>query len=203
MRPVGPEPSGVYWRRRLAILAAVLVVLLLVWFLFFRSSGSGAAAPSGSPSPSPTSSKSASPTSKPTSASPSPTSTPSCKGSDIGVTVSTDKKSYPVGSPVELTLTITNEGGATCTRDVGAKANTLLVLQDGEQVWSSDDCNPGGAANVVAMKPGDVYEVNLTWEGAVTKGSCPSNPPLAEAGDYEAQGKNIDVKSDTVPFTLT
>mgnify|MGYP003375482133 CR=1 FL=1 len=122
---------------------------------------------------------------------------------DIGVTVSTDKKSYPVGSSVELTLTITNEGGATCTRDVGAKANTLLVLQDGEQVWNSDDCNPGGAANIVAMKPGDVYEVNLTWEGAVTKGSCPSNPPLAEAGDYEAQGKNIDVKSDTVPFTLT
>jgi hypothetical protein len=119
------------------------------------------------------------------------------------VKASTDKPSYPVGSSVKITMRITNAGDVPCRRDVGAKANTVLVASGGQPVWSSDDCNPGGAANVVTMKPGETYEVSITWNGAVTEGSCPSNPAGAKAGRYDAVGKNGDSRSSASPFTLT
>jgi hypothetical protein len=176
----------------------------MVWFLFFRNRGSGSAAPAPSSSPTVTASPTASPTTSP-SQSPKPTSTAvkACADSAIGVAVATDKKTYPVGSPVKLTLTISNKGDVACIRDVGAKANTLLITSGGEAVWSSDDCNPGGNANEVTMKPGDVYEVKLTWEGAVTQGSCPATPAQAAAGAYDTEGRNGDVTSSQVRFSLT
>jgi hypothetical protein len=100
-------------------------------------------------------------------------------------------------------MRITNAGSASCRRDVGAKANTVLVTSGGQPVWSSDDCNPGGAPNVVTMKPGEAYEVIVTWNGAVTQGSCPANPVAAHAGSYDAVGKNGDLRSSPSTFALT
>ncbi len=47
LNPVGPEPSGTYWRRRAALLAGALVALLLLWTIASAAFGSD-----GSPDPS-------------------------------------------------------------------------------------------------------------------------------------------------------
>ena len=208
LRPVGPEPPSVYWRRRLLVIGALLLVLLLFWLLFLRGGGSGSATPSGSASPTATSSPAASTSpAQTTSTSPSPTATETgvaaCKDDAIAVKASTDAATYPAGSDVKMTLTITNTGKVACTRDVGSKANELVITSGGYAVWSSDDCNPGGNSNVVTMKPKDVYASTVTWDGTVTEGKCRTNAPEAKPGSYDLVGRNGEVKSESTRFALT
>ena len=204
LSPVGPEPSGVYWRRRVALLLVLVLVLGAFWFLFFRGSGSsgGAAAPTSSPKPTSSESTSESPSGS-SSASGSPTGTPACEDSSIGVSISLDLASVKSGAPLTLTEGIKNTGKTACRRDIGAKANTIVITSGGYPVWSSDDCSPGGEPNIVVMKPGDSYEVTVTWKGEVTEGTCPKVPPLAKAGSYDAEGRNGEVASKSKTFVVT
>ena len=199
LNPIGPEPAGVYWRRRLLVLGVVVLVLLAFWFFFLRGRGSSSsAAPQPTPTVAPTGT--ATPTST---ASPTDSSTPACADSAITVSIKVNGGSFPVGSPVTLTEGIKNSGDTACKRDIGAKANTVIITSGGYPVWSSDDCSPGGASNVVTMKPGDEYQVTVTWKGELTEGKCPSNPPQAQAGSYDAKGRNGKVDSKQVTFALT
>lgn len=205
LSPVGPEPTGVYWRRRLTLLLVFLVVLAAVWFLFFRGGGGeGAASSTASPKPPPTSTASSSEgPSGSASESASPTGTPVCDDTSIGVSITLDLASVKAGDPLALTEGIQNIGKTACRRDIGAKANTIVITSGGYPVWSSDDCSPGGEPNIVVMKPGDSYEVSVTWEGEVTEGSCPKVPPLAKAGTYDAEGLNGGVSSKSKSFVVT
>ena len=201
LNPIGPEPSGVYWRRRLLVLGVVLLVLLAFWFFLLRGRGSSST-PSASPTPSPTAAPTG--TANPTStASPTSGTVPACADSAITVSIKVDGQSFPVGNPVTLTEGIKNSGDTACKRDIGAKANTVIITSGGYPVWSSDDCSPGGGSNVVTMKPGDEYQVTVTWKGELTEGKCPSNPPQAQAGSYDAKGRNGKVDSKQVTFALT
>jgi len=202
MSPVGPEQPGVYWRRRLMVLAAVLLLLIAFWFLFLRGRGSSSATPT--PAPTNSSSATSDPTSSPSgSSSPTDSKVPACSDADIAVTIALDGTSFPSGSPVTLTQGIKNNGTEACRRDIGAKANTILITSGGYPVWSSDDCSPGGDSNIVTMKPGDTYQVTVKWKGDVTEGTCPKNPAMAKAGGYDAQGKNGKVVSKTKAFEIT
>lgn len=209
--PVGPEPPSTYWLRRGIVLVVILGILALVWFVFFRGGGSESAAPqpSGSPSPTVTApTTSPSPTGSTTAtttatASPTSTEVTDCKDSVIEVEASTDDSSYPVGSTPRLTLKVTNGGNVSCLRDVGPAANELAITSGGVDVWSSDDCNPSDATDVVTLKPGQSFSTSITWDGLISEPGCPSGQPAAEAGGYDLVGRNGDVESDEVAFTLT
>ncbi len=216
---MGPEPVGVYWRRRGLALGALLLVLILIWALFLRggdeprvrpvdTTTSPSASPSGdegSVSPQPSGSATT------TSAGDSPTPTSgssdaqpaSCPDSAISVTATTDSATYAAGSTPRLTMVITNSGTDACTRDVGPAANTVAITSGGVPVWSSDDCSPGGKNSVVTLQPGSTAQVTVTWPGRLTQGSCPSDPPLAKTGTYDLTGRNGDVTSKKTAFTLT
>ena len=200
LTPVGPEHSGVYWRRRLMVLGAILLVLFAFWFFLLRNRGSSSDA-QPTPSVSPTSTATPDPTS--TGQATSAVAAPDCADSDITVSIKVAPKSVAAGEPVKLVQGIKNSGSVACRRDIGAKANTVIITSGGYPVWSSDDCSPGGPSNIVVMKPGDEYQVTVTWKGQLTEGKCPSNPPTVQAGGYDAAGKNGNVKSATTPFAVT
>ncbi len=216
LHPRGPLPPGVYWVRRLLALLVVVALLLGVRWVYqrtFGSSGSSDASPTtsptSSPSTSPTKSPSASPTSaSPTtspsgSASPSTTAVPLCADSAIAVTASTDAASYPVGSTPRLRMRIQNTSSKPCRRDIGAGQNELVITSGSTRVWSSDDCNPGGAAQVQTIQPGQSYSVTVTWLGKLSKKGCPADLPEAQAGSYKLTGRNGTVTSKPATFALT
>jgi len=194
----------------------VLVVLLLGvrWLLTGRGGdGTPVASPSGSTSPSATPATSSA-SAKPTSASPKPSATsasakPSstavtaCTKSQLAVTASTDAASYPTGSTPRLRMKIENTSSKACTRDIGAPQNELLITSGTARVWSSDDCNPGGTAQVVTMAPGQSYSVSVTWLGHLSQKGCPANQPIAGKGTYKLTGRNGDVTSAPATFALT
>jgi hypothetical protein len=212
MHPVGPQSPGTYWLRRLLVLAVVVALLLgLRWFLTGRDSDpagepSAGASPSASPTATPTETQSSSPSATPsTTASASATAAPDgqCADSAITVTASTDAASYTVGSTPRLRMRIENTSDAACKRDVGAAQNELVITSGSTQVWSSDDCNPGGDPNVVTLDPGQSYSVSVTWLGRLSQKGCPADQPLAEAGTYKLTGRNGEVTSEPAVFALT
>ena len=189
--PVGPEPAGVYWIRRGAVLVIVLTVLIAGWWLIAGRSDSVPAATttevveSAAPEPS------------------GPAAPTECSDSSIVVTASADARSYRVGArnPV-LTLTITNVGPVACLRDVGPRVNELEIKSGGYHIWSSDDCNASKKSKVMTLEPNEPVASSIEWNGRTSEKGCPNKGDKAKPGTYEVIGINGDVQSDGSRFSL-
>lgn len=222
-QPVGPLPPGVYWLRRLLALAVVVLVLLAGRWVWSAAAGdSGAARPSASPSvsgsprasspapsasPTATASRSASPSSsasRSSTARPSPTTTesPLCAAADLRVAVSTDSSSYGPGEKPRFTLTVTNQGRGTCRRDVGRRALELQVTSGSTRIWSSDDCSTGGSVRLLALDRNETFRTTVVWDRTQSSRGCPTPRPAVPAGTYQVVGRDLDLRSGPVTFTL-
>jgi hypothetical protein len=100
-------------------------------------------------------------------------------------------------------MRIENTSAKACTRDIGAPQNELVITSGTTRVWSSDDCNPGGTAQVVTMTPGQSYSVSVTWLGHLSQKGCPANQPTAGKGTYKLTARNGGVTSAPATFALT
>jgi len=192
--PIGPEPAGVYWVRRIAVVVIVVTVVVVGWWAI---AGRGESAPaadvvevSESASPEATEPVSTVPT--------------ECPDSDIVVEARTDAKSYriPSARPV-LTLVITNVGPNACIRDVGPRFNELEIKSGGYHVWSSDDCNASKKSKVLTLEPNVPVASQIEWNLRESMKGCPSKGDRAKPGRYEVIGRNGDVLSDGYKFALT
>lgn len=216
INPVGPQPPAVYWRRRLLVALGIVVVLILLFVLFGGGSdGDGQTpvaaptSPSASPTPSSTTSPSATSSSTITpSASPSATAPadlanlPDCADSDIQVTSTVDKTTFPVGTPIKFTMTVTNTSDQTCKRNVGPKVNTISVTSGGVHVWSSDDCSPAGGDQIVAIPASQAYGITATWDQKLTDAGCPRDLGSAKAGSYDVESQNNGLASSATNFLI-
>lgn len=219
--PVGPEPPSVYWKRRAIVVGAVLLVLIGL-IMLWPSGGSSNTSAASSPSPRPSASGGPSPAASPKSsgsAAPSPTSSvtasasasavPSttavtdCKDSEISVATAVDTEAPKAGSEVTFTMTIANNSGAPCKRDVGAAVNRIEVTSGGYHVWASDDCSPGGPNQVETIPAGQAFAVQAVWPGTVTQTGCPTPQQKSQPGTYAVTGTNGDVTGTSTMFSLT
>jgi hypothetical protein len=218
--PVGPEEPSTYWRRRAAVVVGLLVALWLAWWLVQTAFGSGDEPAVAEPSASPSFGLSLSPSADPT-ASPAPTASaqpepsasdaasasPSataaqCADSDLSVVVAPASTSLAVGEGTSLTMTVTNDGNAACSRDVGPGANEIRVTSGSVLVWSSDFCNPSDTKRQEVLQPGGEFTTSVTWPGTITQKSCPSDQPLAQPGTYRTIARNGSIESEPVTFTI-
>ncbi len=211
MKPVGPEPPAVYWRRRAVVAVAVLLAVILLVILWpsggdptpTAAEGDPTATASASPSASETA---ASPTASPSasaSASPSSTQVSECSDSDLNIETKVDTADPKVGQPVSVSMTISNISEAPCTRDVGPVVNEFLITSGGYRVWSSDDCNPGGPSQVETIPAGQAFMVQAAWPAIVTSPGCPSPQQPAQAGSYNVAGANGSAIGTSASFALS
>ena len=201
MRPNGPEPSSVYWVRRLAILVVLLTVAVGAWWLLGAVTGGSSTSTS---EPAPTATLADVPDAA-ASAQPTVAAEPvACPDSVIAVEATTDASTYKVGNSPRLTLSITNTGTVACNRDVGPKANELEITSGGYHVWSSDDCNASNKSVVSLLEAGETVASSITWNGRLSQKGCPDGKGAkAKAGRYDVQARNGKVKSDPTPFALS
>ena len=209
LRPVGPQPARVYWVRRLLVAVVVVGLLAVVWAWWGgRSSGDEVVAePKPSDSAPPTSSGAASPTARADpSAAPSDSGSPAskeCADSEIAVTVRTDRPTYTPEQNPNFAIIVTNTGTRSCERNVGQDALELAVqTAQGDAVWSSDDCSPGGDPDVRTLAPGEAVDEVVNWPRRTSEPGCPSPPGTAKPGQYQLIGRAGTASSTPVDFTL-
>lgn len=112
-------------------------------------------------------------------------------------------KSYPAGVQPRLAMSVRNAGTTVCSRDVGQAALELrITTKSGSAVWSSDDCAPGGAHDVITLQPNQVFRTAVVWSRTTSKTGCPSGQPQAPSGSYLLYGRNLTITSTGAAFDL-
>jgi hypothetical protein len=165
--PVGPQPSRVYWRRRLAVLVGVLVVILIIVLIVIRPGGKPAATPSNTPT------------------TPATAAVTACPDKDVEVDAVTDALSYPAGTDPMLSFTIQNNGTKACTFKVGTDVQKYVITSGTETIWSSTDCQSGAKPLVTTLKPGTpVQSTPFAWDRVRSSTTTCSvkNPKQVTAG---------------------
>jgi hypothetical protein len=211
-RPVGPEPAQTYWLRRAVLAAAVLLVVLLLLQLF---GGSGdddrlaqqpdvAASATPGPGPTPDQTASADPgaTPDPSASATASASAAPCADEALSVEAAATEDSYAVGDQPRLELRITNTGPTPCSHDVGQAAVELQVVSGADRIWSSDDCAPGGDADVTVLQPRAVETSTVTWPGTRSLPGCQGDDEPAEAGTYRVVGRVGELLEEGGSFVL-
>jgi hypothetical protein len=211
---VGPLPSAVYWRRR-AVIAGILILLLIT--LVYSCSDASAQRKTGGQGAAPRASQPASPSSpRPTASESAPVFTPSdsispaadnpapatsesasasapatgpCTDEEMAVSAVPEATSVARGNFVKLTLKIKNTSNRTCTRDVGADAQELYLVDSAKgKVWSSDACDAIHGNDVRTFRPAIEAEFFVFWDGKATNSGC-ANRPFPAAGRYQLVGR--------------
>jgi hypothetical protein len=161
--PVGPQPSKVYWRRRLILGIGLLAVILVVVLIIVRPGASD-----GAPAP-------ASTTGAPKATTPPATSIPTssasasgaaCDKANVRVEAVTDKATYAAGELPQLSVAITNTGSAACKIDAGTAQQLFTITSGSEVYWKSTDCQTDKVDAEVLLQPGKTIssQTPITWD---------------------------------------
>ena len=144
--PVGPQPSKVYWRRRVLVLVGLIAVVAIIVLIIVRP---GSSSNVGNPTTPTASSNAPAATTPPVEASepqnvdaaaPADGETPACDAASIQVTPVTDADTYAAGVNPQLSLSVTNTGGTACSINVGTGQQVYKITSGEEQYWISTDC---------------------------------------------------------------
>lgn len=194
-----PSP-GVYRRRRLVVLLALIAIIAVVVWLFVAQPWSSAAQPDADPKPTRTSSSSPSPsptTPAPTDSSapdaeattdpgPLETAPPTCTRGDVAVEALTDQDEYASGQNPQLSIRLTNTSDASCTINVGTTTQSFAITSGSDTWWRSTDCQTEPSDMIVTLEAGQTVESStpLTWDRTRSSVStCDSQSrPAAGAG---------------------
>jgi hypothetical protein len=218
LRPAGPLPAGVYWRRRLVVFAATVLVVVLAMVVTSTGNRAGASAtraPGGTghrPAVAASPSAGAEPVGTPAATSPAsrhpaagpprrPAAVPRCGRGDLSLTATTDRRSYTAGALPRFVLAVRDSGGRRCRADLASPARSFLVLSGSDRIWSSADCETAGHA-VVALRPGQRLRFVATWPRSRSRPGCQPRPAVARPGTYRVTGYVGDLASAEAVFTL-
>jgi hypothetical protein len=214
LRPVGPLPAAVYWRRRITVLVVLLALLggggWLGWTLWTGRADASAGDPttqsartteipalervvpsaSGIRTPTPPSGSVVVETPVP----PAPVPGSPCTDEMIGVTVRAPA-SAPVGSKPTFELLVENVSPVPCQRALDKELQELVLLDSaGTRLWGSNDCFPEASDDVRTLAPGEVVAFPVVWGGLSSEPTCtaPRVPPVP--GSYLLRAR-LDTKT--------
>jgi hypothetical protein len=177
--PVGPQPSRVYWRRRLVVGLGLLAVILIVVLIIVKP-GSGAPAPT----PKPSTSGSANPTSTSTN----PADAVACDPTKVTVEGGTDATSYDAGVNPVLTFTLKSLMTVPCSLAVGTDSQEFKVTSGDELIWDSKDCQTDPVAATTVLLPGvPKAGSSVTWDrtrSSTDTCNTARDPVIAEGASY-------------------
>jgi len=124
-----------------------------------------------------------------------------CQDSALRLTVRTVASVYRVGEMPVIELTVANVSATTCTRDLGAALQEVLLYAGTTRLWSSNDCYPGGTRDEQALLPREHATFSVTWSGLSSKPRCAGTRTRVASGRYRLLGRIGTLRS--APATLT
>jgi hypothetical protein len=192
-------PAEIYWRRRLLLLA---LLLLVAWLgVHFWPDGSderpvSASAPTTAPSPTPK----PAPTDGTTTVALS-SGTQACDPEAIRInpSVPADQTTRDV---VDIELTISSTSKKACT--FTAKSSDLLVVISAGKtaIWDSTVCKTSLLTEAVKLSPGWSTVVPVEWSGRGSGPACSKKEGWATPGRYKIQIGTLGGEPGKTTFTL-
>jgi hypothetical protein len=101
-----------------------------------------------------------------------------------------------------MLLKVKNISARSCSRDLGADAQELYLLEGSTKVWSSDACDAPRGTLVRTLAPGSEQVFQRQWDGKATSGGCDARA-LPPAGQYQLVARLGDKTSAPVTFTIS
>ncbi|MEV7973474.1 hypothetical protein [Cellulomonas sp. NPDC089187] len=189
LRPTGPEPASVYWRRRLVVLAALVLVIVLIVVVVKALTGGGdePQTPMAEPSPSQSAAASTEPV--------------TCDPASLTVELSADAATYPEGAQPVFTATMTNAGATPCLLDAGDDQRQIVVTSGSDRIWASTDCATGDPLQLL-LAPEQADQRQTQWDRSRSDEACSAGLPATQPGTYQAVLTLNGVSTDPVVFTL-
>ena len=200
--PVGPQPSSVYWRRRLVVGLGLLAVVVVIILIVVRP-GAREYAPQSSNKPTTSSTNTAKPTEDATTG---PTDG-ACDLSKVTLEATTDAASYDPGVNPKLSFTLKSLATEPCTISAGSDLQEYRITSGDELIWSSRDCQVDPQAAEIELKPGVPFGgPSIEWARTRTSlDGCevPGEPVVAEGASYHLEVSIGDLTStSTKQFLL-
>jgi len=204
--PVGPQPSGVYWRRRLIVLLGVIAVVVVIVLIVVRPGASNGEPAEKKPAPGSTGTPAAVATSIPTTSA--TADGQPCKPADVKVEAVTDKDVYAAGELPQLSVALTNTGSKACTIDAGTAQQLFTITSGSEVYWKSTDCQTDKVDAEVLLEPAKTIssKAPITWDRTRSDPStCQANREQvpASGASYHLETTVAGIKSSgTKQFIL-
>ncbi|MGZ8770464.1 MAG: hypothetical protein ACXWXJ_05615 [Aeromicrobium sp.] len=195
-------PAEVYWRRRLLVLA---VVLLLAWFATKAFGAFGAESRPGEPVAGPT----ATPPTAATEATPVngevtvnlTGDTKPCDPEKVRVSPSVRSGQY-VGSEVDVSMIVSTTQKDACVLDA-KKADLLVVISATKNpVWDSSVCKSALLTKPVAVSPRWSTVAAVKWTGRGSGKDCSGRQGFASQGTYVIKSATIGGEPGQARFRL-
>jgi len=207
LHPVGDLAPSVYWRRRVMLLATLLLAGVSCYAIFFRGGdrnppvGGGGFAASGGSRPA---GSSAAPSSGAGSSASSfaPATPQPCPMSQLTISAATSATSYPAGAKPTVAIVVTNKGPAPCVQDLSDGQIELRVYNGSARVWGSHDCaiQPGTAPATLPV--GQPIRREIEWSGLSSRPACAGTRTRVPAGRYTVFAYLAGQQGSTTTFTL-
>ncbi|MDQ2837753.1 MAG: hypothetical protein M3Y42_14475 [Actinomycetota bacterium] len=209
LHPVGDLAPSVYWRRRILILAAVLLAVVSAYAVFFRSGGDQAPtsnrafiSPGSSATPSTGGVNSTTASTPNTTAASTASGPKACTASQLAIAAASDAKSYPAGAKPKVALLVTNRGPAPCVQDLSDTQIELRIYNGSARVWGSHDClvQPGSSPSTLPV--GSQIRREVEWSGLSSRPGCTGVRTRVSAGTYTLSAYLAGHEGTTVTFSL-
>jgi hypothetical protein len=209
LHPVGDLAPSVYWRRRVMLLAALVLAGVSCYAIFLRDGGGGAPAASGSggasglsPSTSNSSVQTSGAGSSPASTSSSPAGPQACSAGQLTIAAASSATSYPAGAKPTVAIVVTNKGPAPCVQDLSDGQIELRVYNGSARVWGSHDCliQPGSAPATLPV--GQPIRREIQWSGLSSRPACAGTRTRVAGGRYTQFAYLAGRQGSTSTFTL-
>jgi hypothetical protein len=165
--PVGPQPSSVYWRRRLIVgLGALVVILVIVLIVVRPGAGGSETDPSSASETDPVATEAPAEGVEDTATeAPAAAADGACDPANISVEPKTDATTYAEGISPMLSLSVTNSGDTACLMNVGSDVQEYRITSGEELIWSSKDCQTDPVALQQELQPGvPVDSTPFAWD---------------------------------------
>lgn len=127
-----------------------------------------------------------------------------CADDEVSITPIPAKTVVNRQASFDIRLVIENSSGRACSRDVGADAQELRIVQGAETIWSSDRCGTTRGSEVRTMPAGEKLEYMVTWNGR-SSAECEAGVPtgaVPPAGTYQVLARLGSKVSSPVALTL-
>lgn len=127
---------------------------------------------------------------------------PACPASAVKVGAATDAAVYAAGTNPLLTLSVTNTGTEPCEINVGTTQMEFIVTSGSDRIFSSADCQDGGADLVREFAPGATESANFTWERLRSAPGCTAVASNPNPGWYVFTARLGQSTSEKAVFQL-